>query len=334
MVVRQLINDPAGFVPEALEGLSRAHPDLIRWHEDPAYVVRAGDRAKPKVALVSGGGSGHEPLHTGFVGEGMLDAAVPGAVFASPTAFQVKAAITAADRGRGVLLIVKNYTGDVLNFRIAAELAADEGVEVATVLVDDDLATDGQEEGGPGRRGTAAVVAVEKICGAAAERGATLAELVKLGTRVAGSARTLALALESCTQPGQSRPSFELPGDEVEFGVGIHGEHGIGRRPFGPARELVPQLAAPIVEALGLGRGDGVLAIVNGLGATHALELSVVHRELAAFLDGAGIRLDRSLVGSYVTSLDMRGCSITLVRADEELTGLWDAPVRTPALTW
>jgi dihydroxyacetone kinase-like protein len=334
MAVRQLINDPVDFVPEALRGLQRAYPDLLRCQEDPAFVVRAGDRAKPKVALVSGGGSGHEPLHTGFVGTGMLDAAVPGAVFASPTALQVHAAITAADRGQGVLLIVKNYTGDVLNFRIAAELAADDGIAVATVLVDDDLATDGQDDGGPGRRGTAAVVAVEKICGAAAERGATLAELAELGKRITASARTMALALASCTQPGQSRPSFDLADTEIEFGVGIHGEHGVGRRPFAPVHDLVAELTRPILTALDLHRGNQVIAIVNGLGGTHALELSLAHNELAQLLDAEGIRLARSLVGSYVTSLDMRGCSITLLRADNYLIELWDAPVRTPALAW
>ncbi|HJP79364.1 MAG TPA: dihydroxyacetone kinase subunit DhaK [Pseudonocardiaceae bacterium] len=334
MTVRQLINEPAGFVAEALDGLQRAHPDLLVRNEDPAFVVRAGDRTTPKVALVSGGGSGHEPLHTGFVGTGMLDAAVPGAVFASPTALQIHSAITAADRGQGVLLIVKNYTGDVLNFRIAAELAADDGISVATVLVDDDLATDGQDDGGPGRRGTAAVVAVEKICGAAAERGAGLAELAELGKRVNASARTMALALAACTQPGRSRPSFDLTDLEIEFGVGIHGEHGIGRRPFAPAHELVSELAQPIIDALDLRRGDAVIAIVNGLGATHALELSVAHRELSRLLDAQGIALARSLVGSYVTALDMRGCSITLLRAEDDLIELWDAPVRTPALTW
>jgi dihydroxyacetone kinase-like protein len=334
MTVRQLINDPTRFVAEALDGLQRAHPDLLRCHDDPAFVLRAGDRATSKVALVSGGGSGHEPLHTGFVGPGMLDAAVPGAVFASPTALQVHAAIAAADRGQGVLLIVKNYTGDVLNFRIAAELARDDGISVATVLVDDDLATDSQDDGGPGRRGTAAVVAVEKICGAAAERGASLAELTELGKRVTDSARTMALALAACTQPGQARPSFDLTDTEIEFGVGIHGEHGVGRRPFAPVHELVAELTRPILDALDLGRGENVIAIVNGLGATHALELSVVHRELARLLDGEGIGLARSLVGSYVTALDMRGCSITLLRAADDLIELWDAPVRTPALAW
>jgi dihydroxyacetone kinase-like protein len=331
MAVRQLVNDPDDLVAEALRGLEQAHPDLVRYHADPAYVVRA-EAAWPKVALVSGGGSGHEPLHTGFVGPGMLDAAVPGAVFASPTAFQVRAAVVAADHGRGVLLIIKNYTGDVLNFTIAAELAAEDGVEVRTVLVDDDLATESTE--GPGRRGTAAVVAVEKICGAAAERGASLDELAALAERVTSSARTLALALSSCTHPGESRPSFELADDEIEFGVGIHGEHGIERRPFAPVRKLVADLADPIVTALGLTPGEQVIAIVNGLGATHGLELSAAHQDLRAHLSSLGIEVARSLVGSYVTALDMRGCSITLLRADAELLELWDAPVRTPALTW
>ncbi|MEV5755072.1 dihydroxyacetone kinase subunit DhaK [Actinoallomurus sp. NPDC052308] len=333
MPVRQLVNDPADLVPEALRGFARAHPALVRHNEDPAFVVRAWQEGA-KVALVSGGGSGHEPLHVGFVGEGMLDAAVPGAVFASPTAYQIKAAIEAADRGQGVLLIVKNYTGDVLNFQIAAELAADDGIETRTVLVDDDLATDGQDEGGPGRRGTAAVVAVEKICGAAAERGASLDDLLALGERVTRSARTLALALASCTQPGQDRPSFDLADDEIEFGVGIHGEHGVARRPYGPVRDLVGELTRPIVKTLELGHGDSVIAIVNGLGSTHDLELAAVHGELTAILDDLGVDVARSLVGSYVTSLDMRGCSITLLRADDELVELWDAPVRTPALTW
>ncbi|MBB5435585.1 dihydroxyacetone kinase subunit DhaK [Nocardiopsis composta] len=330
MSVRQLVNDPDDLVSEALQGLEQAHPELVRHHRDPDFLTRT--KPADKVALVSGGGSGHEPLHTGFVGVGMLDAAVPGAVFASPTAYQVRAAIRAADRGRGVLLIIKNYTGDVLNFGIAAELAADEGIEVRTVLVDDDLAT--ESDSGPGRRGTAAVVAVEKICGAAAERGASLDELAALAERVTGSARTLALALAACTHPGQRRPSFELADDEVEFGVGIHGERGTGRRPFAPVRELVAGLTAPIVGALGLAAGDSVIAIVNGLGSTHALELSAAHRELRAHLDARGIAVARSLVGSYVTALDMRGCSVTLLRADDELVDLWDAPVRTPSLTW
>ncbi|MBB6120089.1 dihydroxyacetone kinase subunit DhaK [Nocardiopsis algeriensis] len=328
---RQFVNDPGDVVAEALEGFAAAWPGHVRLNADPAYVVRARP-ASGKVAVVSGGGSGHEPLHVGFVGTGMLDAAVPGAVFTSPTAVQIRAASRAVDTGRGVLHVVKNYTGDVLNFRIAGELLADEGVESGIVLVDDDLATDTDD--GPGRRGTAAAVVVEKVCGAAAERGADLAELTALGRRVAAGSRTLSVALAAGAHPGQSRPSFELPGDEVEFGVGIHGERARQRRAFGPSREIVPQMVSPLAEALGLGRGSRVLAVVNGLGATSDLELYGVFREARRVLKDAGVDVVRSLVGTYVTSLDMAGCSLTLVRADDEVLELWDAPVATPALTW
>ncbi|WUD65189.1 dihydroxyacetone kinase subunit DhaK [Nocardia sp. NBC_00508] len=333
---RALINDPDDLVTEALRGLELAHPHLVRCSLDPAFVVRARRSDRPKVALVSGGGSGHEPLHTGFVGTGMLDAAVPGAVFASPTAYQIRAAIQSADQGHGVVLIVKNYTGDVLNFAIAAELAADEGIPIETVLVDDDLATtpSGASDGRPGRRGTAAVVAVEKICGAAAEAGASLGDVADLGRRVAASARTMALALAACTHPGQQRPSFELSSHEVELGVGIHGERGTGMLPFGPARELIDALATPVVRALDLSTGDSVIAIVNGLGSTHPLELSLAYRELCTVLAARGVTSVRALVGNYVTALDMHGCSISLVRATDEVLRLWDAPVRTAALTW
>jgi dihydroxyacetone kinase-like protein len=330
-----LVNDPDELVAEALDGLRLAHGDLVRCHDGPAFVTRAAGPAAPKVALVSGGGSGHEPLHTGFVGTGMLDAAVPGAVFASPTAVAVRAAIRAVDRGRGVLLVIKNYTGDVLNFTIAAELVAEDGIEVRTVLVADDLATDGAgDDGGPGRRGTAAVVAVEKIAGAAAEAGADLDTVARLAERVAGSARTLALATRACTTPGSGRPAFDLRPGEVEFGVGIHGERGIEVRPVAPAAELVAQLVEPVVADLGLARGDRVIALVNGLGAAHGLELALVHREVVRLLGDRGVTVARALVGPYVTALDMHGCSVTLLRADDELLGLWDAPVRTPALTW
>jgi dihydroxyacetone kinase-like protein len=326
-----LVNDPDELVAEALAGLGLAHPGLVTCHTEPAFVTRAVTGG-PKVALVSGGGSGHEPLHTGFVGTGMLDAAVPGAVFASPTALQVRAAIRAVDQGRGVLLLVKNYTGDVLNFGIAAELAAADGIEVRIVLVADDLATDTTD--GPGRRGTAAVVAIEKIAGAAAEAGADLDTVARLAERVAASARTLALALRACTAPGRDRPAFELGPDEIEFGVGIHGERGIEVRRIAPAHDLVAQLVEPVVAALGLSAGDEVIALVNGLGSTHGLELAAVHREVVALLDARSVTVRRALVGPYVTALDMHGCSVTLLRTDDELTGLWDAPVRTPALTW
>jgi phosphoenolpyruvate---glycerone phosphotransferase subunit DhaK len=331
---RQFLNDPGTLVAQALEGLERANPGIVRWNRDPSFVIRADDDGRERVAVISGGGSGHEPLHTGFVGRGMLDAAVPGGIFASPSTFQVRAATDAAHRGRGVLHVVKNYTGDIINFGLARDDAIDEGIAVETVVVADDLATEGADGDGPGRRGTAAVIAVEKVCGAAAERGDDLATVTRLGQQVADGSRSLAIALEAGTHPGAEGPSFELDGDEIEYGVGIHGERGIERRSFAPAAELAELLAAPIVEALGLGRGDEVIAIVNGLGSTHPLELSLMFLELTDLLEGAGIRVARSLVGPYVTSLDMAGCSITLVRANDEIVELWDAPVRTPGLRW
>jgi dihydroxyacetone kinase-like protein len=331
---RQFVNDPQEHVREGLAGFERANARLVRWNRDPSFVVRATPAAAPKVGLLSGGGSGHEPLHTGFVGVGMLDAAVPGAVFSSPTAAQVEAATRAVDTGSGVLHIVKNYTGDKLNFSIAAELAAADGIEVQTVVVADDLATDSDDPGSPGRRGTAAVVAVEKVCGAAAERGASLAELAALGERVADGSRSMAVALTAPAHPGDGRPSFELREDEVELGVGIHGERGVSRAPFARADDLGAGLAAPVADALELEPGDEVIAIVNGLGATHPIELSVVFGAAARLLDERGVTVARALVGPYVTALDMAGCSVTLTRADPEILELWDAPVRTPGLTW
>ena len=334
--VKKFVNDPDDLVPEALAGLVLASAGRLQLHEDPLWLGAAAPDDERRVALVSGGGSGHEPLHTGFVGPGMLDAAVPGAVFASPTALQVVAAVRGVDRGAGVLLVVKNYTGDVLNFRIAAEIAAEEGIAVETVLVDDDLATDPGEDatGGPGRRGTAATVVVEKVCGAAAARGMPLAEVAALGRRVVAGARSLAVALEGAVHPGEQVRSFDLAPDEVEHGVGIHGERGIDRRPMAPARELVADLVQPLVQALGLADGDQVVVVVNGLGSTHLLELYGVFREVASLLHDAGVTVARSLVGPYVTALDMAGASVTLVRADEQLLDLWDAPVSTTALTW
>ena len=335
---RSLVNDPDDLVVEALEGLALAHPTLVRYDAEHGFVARAAP-ARDKVALVSGGGSGHEPLHAGFVGTGMLDVAVPGAVFASPTALQVYEATRAADAGRGVLHIVKNYTGDVINFTIARELA-DEDDDIATevVLVDDDLATDladgADDPNGPGRRGTAAVVAVEKICGAAAEAGADLETLAALGRRVAARARSMAFALTAGTHPGESRPAFDLVRGEVELGVGIHGERGRSRVPFANADELVALLVEPLTATLELGPGGGVIAIVNGLGSTYPLELQVAAREVHRLVTGRGVRVERFLVGSYVSSLDMHGVSVTLLPSDEELLRLWDAPVRTPALTW
>lgn len=329
---RQLINQPDDVIGEALEGLAATYPALLTL--DPAFSLITRSRpASGKVGLVSGGGSGHEPLHAGFVGVGMLDVAVAGAVFASPTAQQVQAGTHRADSGAGVVQIVKNYTGDVLNFQIAAELASEDGLQVERVLVDDDLASDVADDG-PGRRGTAAVITVEKVCGALAEQGADLRAVAAAGRDVVRRSRTLAVALDGCTHPGGTRPAFELPAGEVEFGVGIHGERGTARIAFAAADELVDALVDPLVGDLGLGRGQSVVAIVNGLGGAYPLELSIVARRVHAILDGRGIRVARSLVGSYVTSLDMHGVSITLTVSDDDLVAAWDAPVRTPALTW
>ncbi|GAA5172746.1 dihydroxyacetone kinase subunit DhaK [Pseudonocardia eucalypti] len=330
---RKLLNKPLDFVDEALEGLELAHPGLVRWNRTPSFVRRAELAGPSKVALASGGGSGHEPLHSGFVGTGMLDAAVPGAVFASPTTEQIIAATRAVAHDAGAILVVKNYTGDVLNFEIAEETLADDGLRVGHILVDDDLATDGDDDG-PGRRGTAAVIAVHKACGAAAERGASHEEVLAIGRGVVARSRTMAFALTGCTQPDQMQPSFELADHEVEMGVGIHGERGRGRVPFATADDLVDSVVGPIVEAVGLTRGDEVLAITNGLGSTHPLELHIAHRAVVHQLAARGIRVVRSLVGPYVTALDMAGCSITLTKADDRFLDLWDAPVRTPAVTW
>jgi dihydroxyacetone kinase-like protein len=329
---RYIRNERDTFVRQAVEGLEAAHPDLVRVHDDPLFVTRRTP-ARGKVALVSGGGSGHEPLHTGLVGTGMLDAAVPGAVFTSPTALQVREAARTVDSGAGIVLLVKNYTGDVLNFRIAAELLGDRN-DVHMVVVDDDLATASRDEDGPGQRGTAAVLAVEKVCGAAAEAGAPAVRVRDLGREVVSRSATLGLALEACTNPMTGMRSFELKQDEIEFGVGIHGERGTGTRAAGTAAELAEALVRPLVEHLGLARGDEVLAIVNGFGATHPLELGVALREVRRSLAGDGVRVARALAGSYVTSLDMRGFSVTLTALTAELAELWDAPVRTPALTW
>lgn len=329
---KQFVNDPADFVPEALEGFVLAHSNLVSLQPDSSIVIRV-QPATNKVGLVSGGGSGHEPLHIGFVGVGMLDVAVPGAVFASPTAYQIHAGTIAANSGKGVLHIVKNYTGDVLNFSIAAELAADDGIEVKSIIVDDDLATDGTTDG-PGRRGTAAVVTVEKICGAAAEEGASLKALEVLGNGVIQSSKTMSLALSACTHPGSSRPAFDLAPDEVEFGIGIHGERGISRIEFAEADILVEKLVDPIVGSIGLNKGDRVIAIVNGLGGAYPLELAIINRALHAQLKARGIEIARQLLGTYVTSLDMHGVSITLTKVDNELIRLWDSPVHTAAIGW
>ena len=329
--MKKLLNDPAQAVDESVEGFGLAHPDVVRVHTDPLFVTRATKAPPGTVAIVSGGGSGHEPLHAGFVGEGMLDAAVPGAVFTSPTPDQVAAAFEAVDNGAGVLAIVKNYTGDVLNFETAVELA--EGIEVSSVLVHDDVAVEDSLYTA-GRRGVAGTVLVEKIAGAAAARGDDLAAVTAIAERVSAGVRSMGVALHAPTVPHVGRPSFDLPEDEIEIGIGIHGEPGRHRIPAASADEITEALLTPIVEDLALERGQSVLLFVNGMGGTPSSELYVVYRRARRLLEDRGVTVDRSLVGSYVTSLEMQGASLTVLRLDDELMSLWDAPVHTTALRW
>ncbi len=329
--MKKLINDPTNVVDEALEGMEHAHGDLIRVHYDPNYIVRADAPVQGKVGLVSGGGSGHEPMHGGFVGPGMLDAACPGEVFTSPTPDQMLEATKAVDGGAGVLHIVKNYTGDVLNFEMAADLAQGEGIEVEAVVTNDDVAVQDSLYTA-GRRGVGITVLAEKICGAAADEGKSLAEVAEVCRTVNGQGRTMGMALTPCITPGSGEPSFELADDEMEIGIGIHGEPGRYREKLGSAHDIVERLATAVVEDLPYESGDKVLAFVNGMGGTPLIELYIVYRELANFLEGRGIAIERRLIGNYITSLEMAGCSITLLKLDDELTRLWDAPCDTPAL--
>jgi phosphoenolpyruvate---glycerone phosphotransferase subunit DhaK len=331
--MKKLINRPEDVVREELAGMALAHPGRLIVHLDPHHIVRADAPVHGKVALVSGGGSGHEPMHGGFVGRGMLDAACPGEVFTSPTPDQVLAATQAVDGGAGVLHIVKNYTGDVMNFEMAAELAEAEGLAVEQVVIDDDVAVQDSLYTA-GRRGVGATVLAEKICGAAAEEGRPLAEVAALCRRVNAEARSMGMALTSCTVPMAGKPTFQLTDAQMEIGIGIHGEPGREKRAVGMAAEIVDLLASAVVEDLPFARGDGVLAFVNGMGGTPLMELYLVFGELHRYLEGRGITVTRSLVGSYMTSLDMAGCSLTLLRLDDELGALWDAPVDTPGLRW
>jgi phosphoenolpyruvate---glycerone phosphotransferase subunit DhaK len=331
--MKKLIQDAEDVVADALRGMAAAHRGQLRVSFDPAYIVRADAPVSGKVAIVSGGGSGHEPMHGGFVGMGMLDAACPGEVFTSPTPDQVAEATKAVDGGAGVLHIVKNYTGDIMNFEMAAELARAEGAEVEAVVIDDDVAVQDSLYTA-GRRGVGATVLAEKICGAAAEDGRPLAEVAELCRRVNGQARSMGMALTSCTVPAAGKPTFELGENEMEIGIGIHGEPGRERLPLEPRDGIVRRLAGPVLDDLPFERGDDVLAFVNGMGGTPLIELYGVHASLLDVLDERGVNITRSLVGSYITSLEMAGCSITLLRLDDELTRLWDAPVRTPGLRW
>jgi dihydroxyacetone kinase-like protein len=331
--MKKLINDPDAVVSEALEGIELAHGDKVRVIHDPKVIVRADAPVQGKVGIVSGGGSGHEPMHGGFVGRGMLDAACPGEVFTSPTPDQMLEATKAVNGGAGVLHIVKNYTGDVLNFEMSADLAQGEGVEVVAVVTNDDVAVEDSLYTA-GRRGVGITVLAEKICGAAAEEGKSLAEVAELCRTVNAQGRSMGMALTACVTPGSGEPSFELAEDEMEIGIGIHGEPGRYRETLTSAAEVVERLTTAVVEDIPYESGDRVLAFVNGMGGTPLIELYIVYRELDRFLQGRGITIERRLIGNYITSLEMAGCSITLLKLDDELTRLWDAPVDTPALRW
>ncbi|HEX9475074.1 MAG TPA: dihydroxyacetone kinase subunit DhaK [Candidatus Dormibacteraeota bacterium] len=331
--MRKFLNDPAAVVKESLKGLAAAHPDLLRYDVANQIIVRKGAPKKGKVALISGGGSGHEPLHGGFVGLGMLDAAAPGEVFTSPVPGQMLAATKAVDGGAGVVHIVKNYTGDVLNFKLAAEDAADEGIKVTSVVIDDDVAVQDSLYTA-GRRGVGATVLAEKIAGAAAEAGSDLAKVTDTIKRVNARARSFGVALSSCVPPASGKAIFELPEGQIELGVGIHGEPGRRRAPLGSASEVVDVMVEAVLSDLKLKHGSKVLAFVNGMGGTPLLELYLIYGEVDEKLRKAGVEPVRNLVGSYITSLEMAGASLTVLELDEELIKLWDAPVHTAALRW
>ena len=331
--MKKLINDPRSVVDESVQGFGLAHADLVTVSADPTFITRKDAPVSGKVGLVSGGGSGHEPLHAGYVGKGMLDAAVPGAVFTSPTPDQILPATLAVDSGAGVVHIVKNYTGDVLNFETAAELAEAEGISVRTVLVNDDVAVEDSLYTA-GRRGVGGTVLVEKIAGAAAERGDDLDAVAAIGDRVNANVRTMGVALSACTVPHAGTPSFDLNEDEVEIGIGIHGEPGRHRIALESADGITDRLLEPVLADLGITSGDKVLLFVNGMGGTPMSELYIVYRRAVQVLADRGAAVERSLVGNYITALEMQGCSISVLRLDEELTELWDAPVHTAALRW
>jgi dihydroxyacetone kinase-like protein len=331
--MKKLINHPNDVVAEALRGMAAAHPELRVDHANK-IVYRADGPVPGKVGLVSGGGSGHEPLHGGFVGPGMLDAACAGEVFTSPVPDQVLEATKNVDGGAGVLHVVKNYTGDIMNFEMAAELAAAEsGAQVVQVVTDDDVAVQDSLYTA-GRRGVGVTVLLEKIAGAAAEQRRGLAEVADVARKVNERGRSMGMALTSCTVPAAGKPTFDLPEDQMEIGIGIHGEPGRRRVPLAPASQIAAMLVEPILADLDFTGGDGVIAFVNGMGGTPLMEQYLMFNEVAAILGKSGVTVVRSLVGPYITSLEMAGCSVTLLKLDDDLLRLWDAPVRTPGLRW
>jgi len=331
--MKKLINKAEDVVREELQGVAAAHPDLVRVQLDPHVVIRADAPVQGKVGLISGGGSGHEPMHGGFVGMGMLDAACPGEVFTSPTPDQMFEATKAVNGGAGVVHIVKNYTGDVMNFDMAADMARAEGIEVESVLVDDDVAVQDSLYTA-GRRGVGTTVLMEKIAGAAAEEKRSLADVAAVARKVNELGRSMGMALTSCTVPAAGKPTFDIGDDEMEIGIGIHGEPGRERMKVKPVAEVVEMMATAVVDDIPYASGDKVLVFVNGMGGTPLIELYVVYNEVHKFLQARGVEIVRNLIGDYITSLDMQGMSITLLKMDEDLLKLWDAPVKTAGLRW
>jgi dihydroxyacetone kinase-like protein len=331
--MRKIINEPDQVVKESLAGLAASVPDILRYDVANQILVRADAPVKGKVALISGGGSGHEPLHGGFVGKGMLDAACPGEVFTSPVPDQMLAATKAVDGGAGVIHIVKNYTGDVLNFKMAADEASEEGIKVEAIVIDDDVAVQDSLYTA-GRRGVGATVIAEKIGGAAAERGDSLDAVVSVIKQVNARGRSFGIALSSCIPPASGNPIFDLPEGEMEVGIGIHGEPGRRRAPLGSAAEIADIMVEAVTSDLAAKSGANVLAFVNGMGGTPLLELYLLYGEVDKRLRALGLNPVRNLVGSYITSLEMAGASLTVVELDDNLTALWDAPVHTAALRW
>jgi dihydroxyacetone kinase-like protein len=331
--MKKLINKPENVVREELEGIAIAHADLVKVHYGPDFIMRADGPISGKVGVISGGGSGHEPMHGGFVGMGMLDAACPGAVFTSPTPDQMLEATKAVNGGKGVLHIVKNYTGDIMNFEMAADLARAEGIEVEAVVTDDDVAVKDSLYTA-GRRGVGVTVLAEKLCGAAAEQRRSLTEVADVCRKAKNLGRSMGMALTSCTVPHAGKPTFDLPEDQMEIGIGIHGEPGRTRMPLKSADEITEMLMEPIISDIPYKSGEEVLLFVNGLGGTPLIELYIVYRKAYEIATKHGLKVVRNLVGPYITSLEMAGTSITMLKMDGDMLKLWDAPVKTPGLRW
>lgn len=327
--MKKFINTTDTLLEESLAGFAKAHADIVHYDSQKKFIKRSMPGQQTKVALISGGGTGHEPLHAGFVGQGMLDAACPGEIFTSPTPYQMIEATNAIEKGKGVLFIVKNYAGDVMNFELAADMI---DYENERVLVSDDVSL--PKDHSMGRRGVAGTLIVEKIVGAAAEQGADLARCKILGDQVNNATASIGVALSSCTVPALGKPTFELASDEMEIGVGIHGEQGRKTVPLVSASEIVEQLISAINDDLNLSSGQRILLHINGFGATPLMELYLIYQLSATFLESLGIKIVRSLVGNFTTSLDMAGCSITVTLMDDGLISLWDAPVHTANLRW